>query len=191
MGDEIMPKADLHAKRVYYPADDEVKNYKRKCKAPKAAKGRKCIVPGSVVILLSGRFRGKRVVCLKTLASGLLLVSGPYKLNGVPLKRVNAAYVIPTSSKLNVSGIDTKKVDDSFFGKTKTKAAKNSENQFFGDNAELSPEEQARIATKRVQQKDVDSKLMELVKKQDPMFAGYLKTRFTLRNNMRFHEMSF
>merc|ERR1712036_123894 len=96
-------KSRLHAKRVYYPADDNVVNFKRKCKTPNPTKGRKCIVPGSVVILLSGRFRGKRVVCLKTLDSGLLLVSGPYKINGVPLKRVNAAYCIPTSSKLNVS----------------------------------------------------------------------------------------
>merc|ERR1711920_297959 len=94
-----MPKADLHAKRVYYPADDCVKNFVRKCKTPNKAKGRACIVPGSVVILLSGRFRGRRVVVLRRLDSGLLLVTGPYRLNGVPLKRVNAAYVLPTSSK--------------------------------------------------------------------------------------------
>ena len=132
-----MPKADLKSKRVYYPADDEVKNFERKCKAPKPTKGRKCIVPGSVVILLSGRFRGKRVVCLKTLESGLLLVSGPYKLNGVPLKRVNAAYVLPTSSKLNVTGINVSQVGDSFFGKTKAKATKANETEFFGDNANV------------------------------------------------------
>merc|ERR1712228_214192 len=128
--------------------------------------------------------RGKRVVVLKSLESGLLLV-------GVPLKRVNAAYCIPTSSKLNVSGVDVSKVGDSFFGKTKAKAAKNTEDQFFGNNAELSPEEKARVENKRTVQKAVDAKLMELVKKQDPHFAGYLRTRFTLRNNMRFHEMSF
>merc|ERR1712139_372412 len=103
---EEMPKVELKGKKAYYPADDSVSHFVRKCKTPHAPKGRKCIVPGSVVILLSGRFRGKRVVCLKTLPSGMLLVTGPYKVNGVPLKRVNPAYVIATSYKLNLTGVD-------------------------------------------------------------------------------------
>merc|ERR1711907_871363 len=100
-------------------------------KTPNSTKGRSCVVPGSVVILLSGRFRGRRVVVLKTLPSGLLLVTGPYRLNGVPLKRVNAAYCIPTSSKLDVSKVDVSKVDDAWFARDKVKAGNKGEDAFF------------------------------------------------------------
>merc|ERR1712087_314537 len=186
-----MPKVNLSGKKVYYPADDEVKNFVRKCKTPNKTKGRKCIVPGSVVILLSGRFRGRRTVVLKTLESGLLLVTGPYKLNGVPLKRVNAAYVLPTSAKLNVGNVDVKSVNDAWFAKSKVSKSKSGEEAFFADNTQMSAEEQKRVENKRNLQKTVDAKVLEVVKKEDQHFAGYLRTRFTLRNNMRFHEMSF
>merc|ERR1712048_321010 len=150
-----MPKVQLSGKRTYYPADDSVKNFVRKCKTPNKTKGRKCCEPGRVVILLSGRFRGRRVVVLKTLPSGLLLVTGPYKLNGVPLKRVNAAYVIPTSTKLNVSNVDVSKVDDAYFARTEQKSSNKGENAFFNDNVEMSAEEKARVEAKRAQQKTV------------------------------------
>jgi large subunit ribosomal protein L6e len=56
---------------------------------------------------------------LKSLKSGNLLVTGPYAVNGVPLKRVNPAYVIATSTKVSLDGVNAN-VDDAFFRKQKT-----------------------------------------------------------------------
>ncbi len=118
----------------WYPADDEKKHYKKS--KPKQTKLRKGIVPGSVLIMLSGRFRGKRVVFLKQLNSGLLLVTGPYKVNGVPLKRVNQAYTITTSTKVDVKGVDVSKIDEAIFKKEK-KSRKQGEEKFFAESAKV------------------------------------------------------
>lgn len=118
----------------WYPADDEKKHYKKS--KPKSTKLRKSLVPGSVLILLSGRFRGKRVVFLKQLSSGLLLVTGPYKINGVPLKRVNQAYTITTSTKVALNGVDVTKIDDSLFKKEK-KSKKQGEEKFFAESTQV------------------------------------------------------
>jgi large subunit ribosomal protein L6e len=101
----------------WYKADDEKRRvHKKKVNAPKLRKG---LTPGKVLILLAGRFRGKRVVYLRSLPSGLLLVTGPYKINGVPLKRVNSVYTITTSTTVDLKGVDASKVDDSIFKKEK------------------------------------------------------------------------
>lgn len=63
------------AKATKWYSGDDVKP-----KAPpqkhKPTKLRSTITPGTILIVLSGRFRGKRVVFLKQLPSGTLLVTG-------------------------------------------------------------------------------------------------------------------
>merc|ERR1712070_1014285 len=83
----------------YYPAED-VKQ-KLNHNNNKQTKLKKSISAGSVLILLAGRFKGSRVVFLKQLESGLLLVTGPYQINGVPLRRVPQSYVIATQTTVD------------------------------------------------------------------------------------------
>ncbi|KAK8959890.1 60S ribosomal protein L6 [Platanthera guangdongensis] len=102
----------------YYPADD-IKVSSRAPRKHNPTKLRSSITPGTVLILLAGRFRGSRVVFLKQLPSGLLLITGPFKINGVPLRRVNQAYVIGTSTKVDISGVNVDKITDKIFAKEK------------------------------------------------------------------------
>ena len=63
---------------------------------------------GTVLILLAGRFRGRRVVLLKKdEKTNTLIVTGPYKVNGVPLRRVDPAYVIATTTKVCIDRRNT------------------------------------------------------------------------------------
>merc|ERR1739845_175316 len=90
---------------ISYPVDDLTKKIP-KSTIKNSVKLRSSITPGSVLILLSGRFKGKRVIFLKQLPSGLLLITGPYKVNGVPIRRVNQSNVISTTTKIDVNRID-------------------------------------------------------------------------------------
>ena len=73
------------------------------------------------------------MVYLKSLGQGVLLVTGPFKINGVPLRRVNARYVIATSTKVDVSSVDVTKFDDAYFAKEKE--TKKSDKEAFFDGA--------------------------------------------------------
>jgi len=78
---------------------------------------RKGLKPGTVIILLTGPYRGRRVVFLKQLKqSGLLLVTGPFGINGVPLRRVSQRFVIITSTRLPLGKIpELDSVEDAYF----------------------------------------------------------------------------
>ena len=85
----------------FYPAEVVPKPLSNR-PVHKPTKLRASITPGTVLILLEGRFKGKRAICLGQLPSGLLLITGPYKLNGIPVRRVGQTYVIATSTKVRL-----------------------------------------------------------------------------------------
>ena len=103
-------------------------------KTPRPASLRPSLKPGQVLIILAGRYRGKRVILLNNLDQGILLVTGPFKVNGVPIRRVNARYVIATSTSVNVKGIDKnllKKVSDEKYWAREKSEKKTGEDAFF------------------------------------------------------------
>merc|ERR1712086_681514 len=115
----------------WYSTDDIKKPIPSRKNNHKQTKLRPTITPGTVLILLAGRFRGKRVIFLKQLDSGLLLVTGPYKVNGVNLRRVNQSYVISTSTKVDVKAVDLSAVNDATFARVAKVAPKEDSEEFF------------------------------------------------------------
>ncbi|XP_039130066.1 60S ribosomal protein L6-like [Dioscorea cayenensis subsp. rotundata] len=182
------PAAEKPAEKPpkFYPADD-VKKPIANHRKPKPTKLRASITPGTVLILLVGRFMGKRVVFLKQLPSGLLLVSGPFKVNGVPLRRVNQSYVIGTSTKVDISGVNVDKFDDKYFKKEAKKKKKKTEGEFFETEKE---DKKTLPQEKKDDQKAVDAPLIKAIEAV-PDLKAYLGARFSLRSGMKPHELVF
>ncbi|MDG2861006.1 hypothetical protein P7M27_25475, partial [Vibrio parahaemolyticus] len=180
------PETPTEKPPKFYPADDVKKPLVNKHK-PKPAKLRASITPGTVLILLAGRFKGKRVVFLKQLPSGLLLVTGPFKINGVPLRRVNQSYVIGTSTKVDVSAVNVDQFDDKYFAKEAQKKKKKGEGEFF----EAEKEEKSVLPQqKKDDQKTVDSELIKAIESV-PDLKTYLGARFSLKAGVKPHELVF
>ena len=64
---------------------------------------------------------------------------GPFKINGVPLRRVNQSYVIATSTKVDISGVNADKFHDKYFAKEKKEKTKKGEGEFFETEKEVCP----------------------------------------------------
>ena len=64
-------------------------------------------------------FNGRRVIALKQFKSGLLAVTGPFKLNGVPVKRVNSAYTMKISTVVDLKGVSVDSITDKTFKREK------------------------------------------------------------------------
>lgn len=170
----------------FYPADDIPRALHSRKKNVKPTKIRASIQPGTILILLAGRFRGKRVVFLKALESGLLLVSGPFKINGVPLRRVNQAYVIATSTTIDVSNVDASAINDDYFSRERSGESE-SEVEFFKGDA---PKPAIVTDQRKVDQKRIDAALLKSVEAV-PMLRGYLNAKFSLTKSDRPHTMVF
>ncbi|KAK9474809.1 60S ribosomal protein eL6 [Dipodascopsis tothii] len=171
----------------WYPTAD-IAQPKKARKSLRPASLRSSLVPGAVLIILAGRFRGKRVVLLKGLEDGTLLVTGPFKINGVPLRRVNARYVIATSTIVPVESVSVEKFNAEYFAHEKKGKKAEGETEFFGD---ADKKEKKTISETRVaDQKVVDKALLAEIKKV-PHLKAYLSSSFSLKKGDKPHLMKF
>lgn len=174
----------------WYPAEDVKKPVPGR-RTNKPTKLRETIKPGSVLIILAGNYRGSRVIFLKQLASGLLLVTGPFSVNRIPLKRVEQAFVIATSTIVDISGVDVSKFDDDYFKREKKDKKKAMDVDTTAEEEDAAEKERSKPTAERIaDQKAVDDILVPRIEKI-PLLSSYMKTKFTLKKGQYPHAMKF
>lgn len=184
----------------FYPTETRPKKSKtgRVTHQNHPRKFKKGLEPGRVLIILAGKHRGKRVVLLKTLKSGLLLVSGPFKINGCPLKRMHQQFVIVTRTKIPFDGVKVPKhINDRYFKAKKVSSAKGSKKTKQGGNIFAKGKSATSNKPNRIRGEDqiqVDKQVLKAIREKmgdKKTILAYLGSYFFLRNHMYPHKLKF
>lgn len=176
--------------QMIHPEGTTKPRQRRKLKAPKrTAKLRKSLTPGTVCILLAGRHKGKRVIFLKQLRSGLLLVNGPFRVNRCPLRRISQSFVIATKTKIDLKDYKVPAhINDEYFRRVKLNKAKKDDDIFD------TKKERYQVSEKRKEdQKVIDKELVKAMQhhKDSKLIWKYMNATFALNKGMYPHKMKF
>jgi large subunit ribosomal protein L6e len=191
-GTRLVP---IHRDPSAYDTERERKVRKPRNKLPFSQHKRRLrssLKPGTVVIMLAGRHKGKRAVFLKQLDSGLLLVTGPMSVNNCPMRRINQIYVIGTATQIDISGVDIpENVDDDYFRRQKRQ--RQCSRQTEGDIFAEAKKGYSVSDERKVDQKTVDTAVLAAIRKREDkkLMFGYLGSSWSLRRNEYPHQMKF
>ena len=119
--------------------------------------------------------------------SGLLLVTGPYSVNGVPLRRAHQKSVISTTTQIEVTIEIPDFITDAYFSEPKKSKQKNSD---FFENAPPSGGVSRVTDERKATQKLVDEQFLNYLKTV-PYLKDYLAQKFSLSKGQLPHKMVF
>ncbi|XP_022902823.1 large ribosomal subunit protein eL6 [Onthophagus taurus] len=179
-------------KRAYYATQDKIlpRNSRGRSFSQHKRNLRSSLQPGTILIVLAGPHKGKRVVLLKQLFSGMLLVTGPFKINGCPMRRMHPNYVIATQTRVDLGSFKLNdSIDDEYFKRERKRRPKKEEGDIFATKkAGYKPTDQ-----RKSDQKIVDKQVIDAIKKNadKKLLFAYLATMFGLRSSQYPHRMKF
>jgi len=141
------------------------KGTKMQYKKKPVLKTRKKFKKGTVLILLGLKFQGKKSILLKITKKGFLVISGPFGINGISLRRINPRFAIPTEIKIDLSNLKLGFLNDNYFDFLKKS------NKIPSNYQKLK-----LISLHRVRQSVIDRKLKKEIKKNF-FLKFYLKSK--------------
>ncbi|KAJ8972097.1 hypothetical protein NQ314_000323 [Rhamnusium bicolor] len=185
-------------RRASYPTQDKIK--------PRPAKKsfrqhkrtlRDSLTPGTILILLAGSHKGKRVVLIKQLYSGLLLVTGPFGINACPLRRISQRYVIGTQTKIDLSDLKLPSKSMMIILQEKGKSVQRKRKEIFSK-----PKKKLNIYffkgykvsdQRKTDQKEVDKQIYAAIRKHPDhkVLLAYLSSMWGLRSSQYPHRLKF
>ena len=121
---------------------------------------------GTVLILLSKKLLGKKVIMIGNTDSGLLVVTGPFSINGVSIRRVNPRYTIESGAHINLDKLNLFVLNDEYFETLKKTR-----------NSDFQSKNYKYVLSHRIRQNYIDSYIMNSLKKNF-FLRAYLKTGF-------------